>query len=178
MQPVEIGGVPADAQAGDAVLDAAHHLLADALFHVHADVPMGGGLQERRDVFGKRFGEHGSSGQDAHLAFHAAGVRGHIALDASGGGQHGARVLEQRFSGRGRLDAAALARQQLGAHGVFQLRQPLADGRADDVGALACAGDVAGLAHGDEQAQSRDIQVAHGCKPVFLIFQYGILGVP
>ncbi|MNV25303.1 hypothetical protein D3C71_1163980 [compost metagenome] len=162
VQPMKVGRVPADAQAGDAALDLSHDVLADALFHVYADVAVGGGLQECRDVLGQGFGQDGRGGQDAHLPLHAAGVGRHVAFNALRTGQYRARVFQQCFAGLGGFDAPTLARQQLGAHGVFQLRQPFADGRADDVGALAGAGDVAGFTYGDEQAQGGDVQVAHG----------------
>ncbi|MNC73186.1 hypothetical protein D3C75_1243410 [compost metagenome] len=74
-------------------------------------------------------------------------------------------MLQQRFAGFGGLDPPALAREQFGAYGVLKLREPLADGRPHDVGALAGAGNVAGLADGDEETQGGDVEVAHGGRP-------------
>ncbi|MNR39707.1 hypothetical protein D3C85_1579390 [compost metagenome] len=70
-------------------------------------------------------------------------------------------MFQQGFAGLGGLDATPLARQQLGAHGVFQLRKPFADGRPHDIGVLARAGDVAGFADRDEEPQGGDVEVAH-----------------
>jgi hypothetical protein len=56
----------------------------------------------------------------------------------------------------------ALPQQQRRAELVFQLRQPLADRRADDAGLFAGARDVARLADGDEQAQGGEVEIAQG----------------
>jgi hypothetical protein len=95
LQPVEVGGVPAQADGGNALADAAHDLGAHALFHVDADVAVRRVLQEARDVFGQRLGHDRGRRQDAHMPARAAGIGGHVALDAVRAAEHGARVLQQ-----------------------------------------------------------------------------------
>ncbi|MCY1533501.1 hypothetical protein D9M68_688300 [compost metagenome] len=161
LQPVEVGRVPAQADGRDALADAAHDLGAHALFHVDADVAVRRVLQEAGHVLGQRLGHDRGRGQDAHVPARAARVGGHVALDAGGAAEHGARVFEQRFAGRRGHHAAALAQQQRRADRVFELREALADRRADDVGLLAGARDAAAVADGDEQAQGGQVEVSH-----------------
>ncbi len=91
----------------------------------------------------------------------SACICSHVALDALRAAEHRARMLQQGFAGRRRHHAAALAQQQRRAHGVFELREPLADGRADDAGLLPGARDAAGFAHGNEEAEGGQVEVSH-----------------
>jgi hypothetical protein len=71
-------------------------------------------------------------------------------------------MFQQGLARRCRLHAVPLAHQQRRADRVFELGQPLADGRADDAGPFAGARDVAGFADADEQAQGGEVEVAQG----------------
>jgi hypothetical protein len=97
-----------------------------------------------------------------------------LARDALLAGQQGARMLQQGLARRRGLDPAAPALQQRGAHRGLQRAQPLADGRAHDGLALGGAGDVAGFADGDKQAQRGQVQVVHRV----MVFRFGNIRLP
>ena len=166
VQPAQVGRVPANAERCAALAHAAQHLGADGFFHVDADVAVRRHFQEGRHVIGQRFGDGRLRGHHAHVAAHAGRVAGHVALDLRRAGEQGARVLQQRVARRRGLDAMAAPHQKRRAHRVFQRRQPLADGRADDGLLLGGARNAARLAHGDKETQAGQVKVAH-CAPPY-----------
>ena len=145
-----------------ALADALHHVGAHPLFHADLDAAVGRFLQKRRHVIGQRFGHDRGRDQHAHMAPGAGGIRGHVAFNLPHAGQHGAGVLQQCFARRSGHHAPALAQQQGRALGVFQLGQPLADGRAHDGLLLGHPRNAALVAHGGKQAQGLQIKIAHG----------------
>jgi len=165
LQFAQVGCIPADAQRGTALADAAHHLGAEPLLDVHLEVLVGRVLQEFRHIVGQRLGHDRSGRQHPHLPLEARGITRHVALDAEGAGEHGAGMLQQRLAGGRGLHPAAAAHQQRRTHSVFQLRQPLADGRANNVRLLARTGNVARLAHGHKQAQAGEVEFTHEASP-------------
>src|SRR5690554_6740358 len=99
-------------------------------------------MQEAGDVVRERFSQDRCRGENADLTFYSCGVRKHVAVDAVSTGQHGASMLKQGFAGGGWRNAMPLPEKQGDAERFFEGSEPFADGRPNNIGLLASAGDA------------------------------------
>ena len=99
----------------------------------------------------------------------AAGIGAEILAQPLGLPQDGARVLQQRAPGLGRLHALPAAHQQSGAERLLHVADAGRGRRQREVGALGAVGDAAGVDDVAEQAQVGEIE-AHG--PACATFEF------
>lgn len=92
-------------------------------------------------------------GDDAQLAALARRELGHVAPQPVALLQQHACVLQQAFTGRRRLDAARIARQQRHPGLLLQPAHACAGGGQRQPDALGAGGDAAGLEHRRQQSQ-------------------------
>ena len=106
------------------------------------------------------------------MATNAVGVLGQLALHALQSVQHVASVMQQAFTSGGQGHATAVAVEQRGIDGRFQIRQAFADSRGGNVFALSSAANAAQFAHGDEQLQRGQVNTTS--KTAFGILHGGV----
>lgn len=153
-----IGGRVADTDVGGTLADGVDDLVAQVLFQVDLDLGLRPGKSAQ--VFGQKLHDGRDVGMHPHMATHALGVFAQFALHFFQAKQHRAGVVQQAFASGGEGHTPAVAVQQLGVHGGFQVGQAFADGRRGDEFPLGRLADAAQLTHRHKQLQRGEVEPA------------------